>query len=285
MKLDFDDATSLSLESQLERLALEANFVDNAISSFSQIVPSLTVKLHETSDSFKSLFDKPEPTAEEQFGKLLTHLAPNIAIASFLNYGSTLVSIPEGFKGSLSSYIDTLIKLTPSLYKETFSFIAEYNSILASFITNKEDKISTRDYKFLYAKIQSHREHYVKSIEYFFIINSDQSKAKLSTVISRFADLKPLTNSVYELDKLQRLSNLSGLVSEISKTVAMLDIIKKQINDKQLTSLNGNSATNISNGAYELAKLVEFVSIFKFKSSQVIATVHNIIVKLDEVVK
>lgn len=273
--LILDANTSISLESQLDRLAFESNFITNLVDSFANVIPNLATKLLDSSNSFKNnFFEKPRvkdiKTAYENSSSVVAH-------ADFVNYSGMLVSVPEGFKGNFMEYIKLLTRMSPVVYKEANGFIAEYNFILSDFLTNRETKKCNISHDAAYRKITASRETNAKSLEHYFTAKSDSSKAKLSSVIGRFADLKELSDLAIALEKTQSVSNLQDIADGIAKTIYLLDLIKKNLEDDKITEVCGVSASSISNGAYEVAKYVEFISIFRFKCDQASASAENVL--------
>lgn len=262
-----------SLESQLERMALESNFVANLADSFRNVIPGLAAKLLDTSEHFKaSLFEKPR--VKEL--RLAYDSAKAVTVhADFINYSSLLVSVPEGFKGDFYAYLKLLTKLSPVIYKEANAFIAEYNYVLSDFLTNKEAKKCNVSHDAVYRKVTESREANLKEIEHYFDPKSDSSKTRLKDVVGRFSDLKDLSDQAIELEKTQSISNLQELSDAISKSIYLLNLIKQNLEDDKINEVCGVSASSISNGAYEVAKYVEFVSIFRFKCDQASAAVEN----------
>lgn len=281
LKLDIDCSTSL--ESQLDRLALESNFVTNLVDSFKSIIPDLAVKLVDSSDHFKAnLFDKPRikeiRAAYDNVKNVYQH-------ADFMNYRSMLVSVPEGFKGNFQAYLQMLCKLSPTVYKEANAFIAEYNFVLADFLTNKEAKKCNISHDVVYRKITASREANVKEIEHYFTAKSDSSKARLGDVVGRFNELVNLSNGAIELEKNQSISNLQDLADGIAKSIYYLNIIKQNLEEDKISEVCGVTAASISNGAYEVAKYVEFVSIFRFKCEQATAAVENTLITVHKAIQ
>lgn len=267
--------SSLSLESQLERLSLEANFVTDLADSFREVIPGLAAKLVDATTHFKSnLFDKPRV---KEIRGAYDKVKPVLRHADFLNYGNMLVSVPEGFKGDLASYAKLLTRLSPVIYKEANGFISEYNFALSDFLTNADVKHSNNSHDVIYKKVKATREDGLRALSPYFAVNSTSSKAKLSSIIGRFADLEALSESAVALEKTQSVSNLQDIADGVAKAITLLNLIKTRLEDDSIDVVGGISAASISNGAYELAKYVEFISIFRFKCDQTSASVENII--------
>jgi hypothetical protein len=201
---------------------------------------------------------------------------------NFGTYNKTLVSIPEGFKGYFINYLVTLNKLQSDIYDNGSVMLKEYNSILSSFITNKEDKISLRDHTTFFNKLSKDRENINKQLDIYFTTGSN-SKSYLQNVIQRFADLDNIVGEVKNLRKKHNSQNIDKLSDQVKEAVSLLDVVIKQSNDS-IVKLSGSSAMNISTGAYEVAKFVELLSIFRFKTDQAVTSVTRLIEQLNLVI-
>lgn len=271
VKLVIQD-TSISLEHQLERLALEANFIQNLTNQFESVLPNLVSKLNDHTSFFKSkLFDKPNV---KELYKAYDSIKPQLATLSFVNYKDTLVSIPEGFKGNFIEYLKVLINLNTPIYKEVNSLLSEYNSVLADFITNKDAKQSNSNHDVLYKKASHYREDTLKKINPFFT-STNQSKMKLGSMVSRFSDIKILTDLAVDLERLQNPQQLSQIADGVDKSIQLLSIIKDQLDKDKVTVISGVTASSIANGAYEVGKFIEFIAAFNFKCNQATTAVKN----------
>lgn len=136
----------ISLEHELQRMALEANFIQNLLAEqFNALLPTIATKLNDHTQLFRArLFEKPR--VKELYIAFDSTKAVTKQL-SFANYENVLVSIPEGFKGNYQDYLKLLITLHQTVYKEANTVLSEYNSMLSYLITNKDAKLSNRDRK------------------------------------------------------------------------------------------------------------------------------------------
>lgn len=277
-----NDSTSISLESQLERLSIEANLFNNVIDTFRNIVPNLLNKLTDI-----SLTINPD-TIENEIVKNISNdfakLSKKIEHVNFGTYNKTLVSIPEGFKGYLLDYISTLEALSSDVYIKGNSILNDYNTIISSFINNKEEKIALKDNTQLYKQTAKDREKISNILKDYFPTSSSTSKAYLETVVARFNDLDKLVEKVSSFNREHNKQNMKQFKMNIDKTTSLLNIIIDESNNS-ISNISGNAAKNIAEGAYEIAKFIELVSIYRFKSEQAIVTIGSLIKVLNEKIK
>lgn len=281
--LDFD-VPKISLERQLEQLAIESNVLANVIDTFRNIVPDLKTKIFEFKDRLTSSVtasDKEVKHCEDLF----RHLSPKIKYANYVNYSKTLVAVPESFKGNLLQYILLLNKLAPEVYSEANKLLGEYNFVLSTFISNKETKISIKDHTDIFHKAKTARERFSLEISAFFPTNNPQSRNYLGHVIERFYDLEKILDETKKLNNTHSKQNIKNIAELVNNSCDSLDIIIRNLQTQGVSNVSGNSAKNISEGAYEVAKYVEFVSAFRYNTEQAIVAVEKLFETVDRVLK
>ena len=269
----------ISLEHELQRLALEANFIQNLAEQFNALLPSIAAKLNDHTQLFRArLFEKPR--VKELYIAFDNTKAVTKQL-SFANYQDVLVSVPEGFKGDYQEYLKLLISLHQSVYKEANTVLSEYNSMLSNFITNKDAKLSNSSYVGLYKKATQQRETMSKQIGTYFTSN-DRSKVQLKQLIQRFTDVKVLTDLAIDLEKRQDPQQLTQIADATEKAIQLLGIIKDQLEADKVTQVSGISAHSIANGAYELGQFIEFVAVYHYKCNQAVTAVKNTLERISQ---
>jgi hypothetical protein len=281
MKLELEDTVSISLETHMEKLALEANVLANLIDTFRNILPVLTnkisgalvpMKLNNSSEVIEAI-------------KTFRTLEPKLKHVNYMNYVTTVVAVPENFSGELLSYINTLIKLSPEIYTQTKLMLNEYKSLLAVFISNKDSRNSLKDDRSFFAKIEKNRADTSALLESYFPGHTDKSVVYLKDVLGRFADLHPLTVALSKLDSKHNSQNLVEIESLTKECVDLLNIVMENIKVGSIDNVNGVMSMNLSTGAYEVAKYLEFLSVFKYRVMQGISSVNKLITQLDVTIR
>lgn len=281
MTLDFDTEPTMSLESQMQLLALEASAISNVIETFSSIIPNLADSIYSQFKSLSQSDDNVRVKVEDAkltFGKLKVKL-PH---ASFISQSKTLVSVPEGFVGNLLAYCATLANMSNAVFSEANKTLGEYNFALSAFISNKENKTSLKDHTDLFVRTRTRREEMTAQIKQFFPKDSDLSKAYLGDVIHRFSDLETLLHSVEKLNNQRKEHNLSAVSDSVKKSLDLLKIIIDDTKNNGIAQVSGAAAQNISQGAYEIGKYVEFISIYRYRVEQLVSTIEKLMKSLEE---
>jgi hypothetical protein len=257
-----DFNSELSLELQLERLALEANFLPNVIASFKKTVNSLFAALKDSESAIKGLLDKKEVCLAD-----IKIYGESIKITDkiiYTNYGERLISKPENFQGHFLDYAEVLNTVASDLYKLRSEIMPQYIGILSSFLTNKDDKISLKDYNHVYARVANERTNVTNKLKQFFPKDNGLTKVEFKKVIARLADLKPLYSQTTTLAKLQNKSNLTIIQNDVTQCTELLNMLIDEVNNGTITNISSNAALNIADGAYEIAKFVELIGIVYF---------------------
>lgn len=284
MKLDFEAETQVSVEQQLDRIAFESNFTSNLIELFKTTLPSVVQKIHE---AVSSSFIAKEPDAAVNFGRQLKgdykSLSKKLETSNFINFKDMLIQVPEGFKGNFTEYLDFQDKVFNQVIANGNELLSEYSVILAAFITNKENKLSLKDHTGFYKKIQAQRVELAKGFDKFFNVNSDSPLQRLNQIIGRFEDVEDIVDKTVKLETNTKQSNLNEIQSSVKKISGYLDILIKQVQDDSVSNVSGSAARNIAEGAFEVAKFVEFISLFHFRTEQSVQTTKKLLDKLNEV--
>ena len=142
MKYDLTDDPELVIT--LESLSNESIIVENIKTLFTEKLPNFITSIKSKLIFFDSIKD------EEKISKGVLNDKYKIALKhipalDFLLFADRIISIPEDFEGQLLDYLKILNQTFPMFSSQINDILDEYNLILASFATNKEDKYSLQD--------------------------------------------------------------------------------------------------------------------------------------------
>lgn len=279
MSGDLNTVTSISIENQLSRLSMEAEVLSNVINTFKNIVPNLA---HKLKDVLGTIDTNNDDKFVKEIDGLNQQIKPKLKNVNYVLYKKTLVSVPEGFHGNFLEYVMKLLTILPNFYTMSNELLGEYNFVLSSFITNKENKTALKDHTALYKKAANIRTSVNDEVSGFFK-SHDSSKKYLENVISKFGDLDILSIEIKKLTKIHNNQNLEQFKESVKKSSDLLNIIIKNVQDEDSSMVSGASAKNISEGAFEVAKLVETVSIVNFRTQQIIQSVVKLFETVDKI--
>lgn len=266
MTRDFEDVSTLSLEEHISRLALEASVLANLSESFSRFIPAMSTRFSELCSQFANTENHSEKMKE--FTVSYREFQPKAKLLNFIDYRQALVSVPEGMNGELLSFVEFLAEHAGDVFNAAFTALDSFQNVLSAFVSNKDNKLTLSDMTHQYRAVKEYRERVTNKLSDFFDQNSSISKRRLGVVLARVTDITTLRDQLAKLDKMIQDKHLTQLSDKVSKISQLFSLIQKSIKEDGLEEISGAAAKNISEGAYEMAKLVELVSVFRFKIDQ-----------------
>ena len=273
----------VSMEEIKEFVSLESLVSANMLDTLKSYVPQLTRNIKDTVSGITNSFASNKHTVSS-IKEETKHIISGVSHMGFMNVSDIVVSTPEGFIGNYLQYAKTLIKVTDATKSGVNELFSEYNTILTAFATNKDDKISLQDHTQFFKKIETQRENHNKAISVFFGKNKSNSKAKLLSVVSRTTELEELYVAVDTLVKLQESLSMTDIKNNVTKAISVLDVITEQLQSGSVSRASGTAAKNICQGAYELAKYVEFVAVLYFDTTVFINVVKSMNKELENII-
>lgn len=279
------EAPVMSLEQMAQVISMESGFIDNAIFRVSEFFPKLGNHLKDSIDSFATNnfgdYDGPKVMAI-QSQRDFKVISKRVYSHNFLDFQDVLVQVPEGFDGNLLDYLKLLNRIHLDIFKEALEVTGDYNVVLSSFITNKEDKNSLRVHSQIYARADAKRQQVLKDLAGYFKDGSDLSRLPLRKVISRFADLETVADEAVNLTKDNHIKNLEKVKAGITETLIYLN---KITSNPEITQVSGSSAKQLADSAMSVARLVEACSVYAYKVRQAIESTRSLVDTLDKVTK
>jgi hypothetical protein len=266
--------TTLPLEKQLDRIALEVSLSLPSFSSLRDFLPNFI-------SLFKVNNDKLD-TSIKEYGELYKDL-PDIAKKAltaldkinFVNLSNVAVSVPENFKGNMLNYIQTMNTVMPEIFNLTQKSLDDYNAMLSVYITNSNAINDLQDHTLFYSKIKNQREKANDVINAYFPISTGVTKSKLIDICSDPHQLKKIILNYRQEPNINK--SLKSLLTNVKKSSDYLDILSQKINKIEDKHLSAYAARNISTGAYEIGKLVELNSILCFRNTLLLHSITKLI--------
>lgn len=258
----------------LNTLSLESITVPETTSIFRQLLPALSKQLKDTASSlelpFLNLFTSQETRAIKKAKEI-----------NYLYIADSVIDVPEGFNGELLAYIQTLLDLESKAYGQTTSFMQEYHVILSSFLTNKDDQVSSKDQKSRYDHIEKTTLEYKSKLMVFFENKNTLGRVRFSSVIKRMSDVPEIIEGATKLESQHKKNALKSLEVDLTKITSMLDLIITRMQSEDINKISPAAARNLAFGAQQLAKNLEFVAFLHFKAQNVVTTTDYLIKLLD----
>lgn len=247
-------------ERGLRQLALESEILTNVISTFRNTLPGLVDFVKSSTDTFfnvsehgalsKDFFN----TKEKKSSKILSEI-------NYINFAETPVSVPEGFSGQMIEYVRDHYEMTELLYRNFNIFSSEFSAILSSFITNKDDRISSREHTELKKNVDKTTKSFYTYRNNFFKNDEGKSKTALINIIKRNQDFNTMFDYVRKIDQLQKKSSISKVQDQIKNLVSLLDIVISTVQDTSEKRVSPAAAKNIADTAFSLGEFGRIISI------------------------
>jgi hypothetical protein len=279
--LTYHADTTVSLESQLERLALESNAIANVIATFKNIIPGLVAKL---SDIAKIETDTTSDLVRHVKSEYQS-LDLKLKYAKFGDYDRTLISVPEGFKGDILEYLKVMNRLMSDVYQGVQEMLLEYSTILGIFISNKDAKIDLSDYQGFTKRTAAQRQHLIESFQHWYPTGGVRSKTTLGSSLSRFSDIDACVQEVTRLDARHQSQNITSINTAVHRCVELLNILIDQTSHGEIGQVSGPAAQAVAVGAYEVASTVEALSVFRYRTMQIMTSVDQLVSQFNGLLK
>lgn len=264
MLLAYEAAPTERYDSLFDRLVVESSVMADVLSTFSRILPKSKELITGFLPDLQKLSQEPSiPLQTKEFKQALKRVEG----LNFLHYEDTLVSVPEGFTGRYVPFLDMMLETQPSLLKHCSTLLQEYETELSMFLSNGDHRLSQKSSDFQYKALAIHRTKYEKKLKPFFDEHrAGLTRQKLGTVFTRFADLNDAFILAEKLQAAVSRSSYDKLLQQVNTVSDLLDLIHQRIEDRSVGQVSGAMAKNIAQGAYEMGKLVELVSLYSYLS-------------------
>lgn len=276
--------SSLSLEHHIERLALEADYLSDAANTLNNIIPKISEKI----GAFIKSFTPGETPAEDMMRhaeKDVNTLKSIIPYSSFATFDKTLVTVPEGFIGNFETYLDVMLSVSREITVNATDVLSTLQADLSVFISSKENKFSSKDKTAAFKKFEKRRIDIQEELAKFFSDKNVRSKAYMSEVIGRFEDIDIINAKCRKLTELNTGKILNEIHRQAQEVNTLLDIVISDSREDGASKVSGISAKNISTGAYEAAKAIELVGIFRFRIEQMASVIIELVHQLKQILK
>lgn len=272
--VDHQPYEHLSLEEQLVTIAHEG-LTANIIGMFRDIIPNFSNRLKELKAKL-SASQVQVQQLEATFTKVEKEALAVAEHSDFLVYGERFIMTPENFKGNLLEYSKVLNTVSSKLFQAQSAALDEYATILSVFLTNKDAKVSIKDHTAFFEKIESERVKLTKEISNFFTVETGVGQLPLRKVFNRFAEIKPFFEETKKLSDHQKSLELRKVQESVTHCVELLDLVIKGVKENTITEISPEAAKNIANGAYEMGKFVELVTVVYFHICTLVAVTNEL---------
>lgn len=279
---EINNDDGMSMDFLVRRIAIESSVSVSSLELFTELVPKSLSVIQGFVPSIKSFFDSNNRLyLESDRAKIITKI-DQLTLEAL---GDVSVFIPEGFSGELMLYLWLLVAQGNELYKNSVSTLQDYNRELSIFLSHADARKSQKSLVEQYKKTKALREKYNADIaEFFKNKNSNATRANFISVIHRLQDLKEIFKVEKILSQLHRSVDLKIFIEETTKITGLLNLINTRIKLKEIEGASPQVINNLATGAYEAAKLIEYIAFFNYQVEVALTSVKNTADKLKSVI-
>lgn len=269
--VDVDNAEYLR-----RRLAVESISTADVIGLFRQLLPKSSDVIRAYLPALSDLESR-EHSTKKLDTKVYRDVVKKVEGISYVAFADTLVVVPEGFHGLFTPYLETLLVQNKTLDAFVLETLKDYNLQLAMFLSNADYRQSLKSHQANIDKVRKTRAVYEKALStYFDKQHTSLSRRRLGDVINRFADLQRLFEKAEELEGVRQHRSYHETIEHVKKASDMLVLIRQRLDQDDISKVSGVVAKDLSDGAYEVAKLVEVLSVYGYHTETALAAVNRL---------
>lgn len=277
LPIEVDTSGTLSCEHYCARIALEANFLSNLVQLIKEALPSFITRLAGINTSVEQkVLLRALDDVERAHKKALSKIP-------HLNYGlylDTEIVVPAGFHGNYVAYVDVFLTELPKLERDVTALLAILNRQLSSYLTNKEELISSCNYESQFEAAKETRLALEDHLKHFFPGEDDRTRAPLSDVLDRFESLNALTPKLEALRSLVKTVKLETLNAQLKECADLSKLLLERIKEGSLTTVGPNAAKTLSQGLYECAREMESLSALYYRLQEFLQAYRSLVERI-----
>lgn len=261
----------------LEAINLEINIsipsVADVIGMFRNTFPTIKNKLVQVIDAFAP--DEDAVHEIKELNSIADSSKKTILDIGIVTYGKTLLPVPEGMAKDVSfiQYLSFLESISKQFDEGVRDILTEYKIVVSTFVSNKEARASIKDHSLFYKRIEKERKALTDEMASYFDNKLTRSRVPFEEIYSQTKEVFTAVELANKLHKNRQRSDVPGIKKHAQQCVEVLDMIIEQSGKNSLGSVSGVAAADLANGAMEMGRWLELVSIYNFRLDQAITSV------------
>lgn len=269
------DSRQLTVEETLYCLSLESNILSNTLHTFRIGMPSIVEMLQSNINSLsENIVNRITP--ENFFTSKQNRVFKVLSKINYIMLSEIPITIPENFVGKLDEYSHDHYEITENLYVNFNNYVGEFSVILSSFITNKEDRTSSRTNDEFIKQIEKIIKEFNTYRHHYFPKDTGITKSTLNQVIKRPQDFEKMYDSLKKLNTIQGETSLNNVRDKLKHINDLLDIVIKSSLSEEEIKVSSAILENIAKITFKLAKLTEIIAVNYHDSILFVNTVNRI---------
>lgn len=231
--------------------------------------------------TFLLTFDGNNKTAEAT-ERLIGATEQKVNRMNYVMLADTALPCPDGFDKDFGGYISTLASERQLLITNAMASLSDFNTYLASFIGDKDSKISLMDNHKKYQTLKVTRETQVKKFESYFH-NGVNQRQTLGRMYSGKTDILNSSKESVNLWKAVRVINPKDIEAQCQVISQRLQQVLDLSGGKGNTAVSKQALMNLAEGSYEVARQVENLGLFMVRSETASVTTGNVLERLNKI--
>lgn len=261
----------------LRGVSLEANFASNAVKAINSFFPRLFTTVN---NGFSRLEDTEKVTIEGakdtrnfmKFTKLEAKIEAGLKNIPYSDLTKLRVLVPEGFEGKYVDYATDLQQVFSYNENVLVPAIEEYYILIANIITNKNAKLSLKDNSSFVKRLISARTELNDLLVKDFVKDNHRTERTYEQVFSKNEDVTAMFKLRYQLMTSLEGTKLEQITDYVNKIRDSFTILINLAKEDQIEFLSAPQLKNITEGAYEIARQVEFFAVNYYRVKVLVNT-------------
>lgn len=253
-------------------VALEG-IADIADRSFSSMVgaiknffPSIVASFDGVVESVSKLKPLPAGLAESLSSM---YARSEVKALDFTAFAKVTCRVPEGFTGNLEKYSEFLDRSWDFLQTDALPQMDVLYGQLASFVSNRDAKISMANTAAIFSDIQAKHDTLAKESNIYFGRNTHNStKSDLGTAYGAYGYALHTEARISKLAKSLSPKQVELVLGKIKRISSVLDIIIKDAQANEYEKASYEAVKGMATGVYAMAQAMEFYSVTYYRINE-----------------
>ena len=203
---------------------------------------------------------------------------------NFVLHADTLMPVPDGFKANWFEYVTAVEGNRELVIKPALAALEEFNTYLASFLGDKNSKISLQDKGREYKQLQKIREDQEKNFQSFFNSGSQQ-RAKLSDIFEVKAQIGQAAQVAIKNWKVTGQIGLRDIHERCNEIARKMERVIAMMQKTDDVAVSKQALLNLSEGGYEVARQIEHLALYVARAEIAMVVSGNQIDRLVSLIK
>lgn len=258
------ERTLYPVDLAMRNISLEASVVANAAQTLKSFFPSVLARFKEVAVII-NVSDCGIKPIEVKYSKDQKKVIQALQDTPYTDLIRFPIQVPERLNVKFVDAIPVYSDMIDHMHETMTKTVKDFRVYIGSVLTNKDSKISLKDNKGLYKKIEETRTELEQRIAKMYSDRNDRAIRHFDEMFSRNSEVEKLYAAAEQFKKRVDAFDLNSLKDQTSMCVVILEDIINQIDSGKIETLSPEACVNLSAGVFEIAKEVEFFSLNYFR--------------------